>query len=107
MLTALSDSHGRSFNRATTRNVTVQGGTWTAWLNRDLPSGDGDYEDRVNFGSQVCSNPIAIQCQTTAGVDWTQTGEVYTCTPAVGGVCVNANQPDGSCMDYRVRFLCP
>lgn len=106
-LLAQRDTHGRTFNRSTSRNVTVTGGTWTIWLDRDDPSGVGDYEDLVNFGSQVCSNPIAIQCQTTAGVDWTQTGERYTCTPSVGGVCVNSDQPDGQCMDYRVRFLCP
>ena len=106
-LTAQNDAHGRSFNKAMSRNVSVTGGTWTAWLNRDAPSGAGDYETRVDFVPAVCANPIAIQCQTTVGVDWTQTGEVYSCTPATGGVCVNANQPDGACMDYRVRFLCP
>jgi len=107
-LTALSDAHGRTFNQATSRNVSVSGGTWTPWLNRDLPSGYGDYETRVDFGALVpCASPVAIQCQTTAGVDWTQTGQVYSCTPAVGGVCVNANQPNGACMDYQVRFLCP
>ena len=106
-LTAQSDAHGRSFNKSTTRNISVTGGTWTSWLNRDAPSGAGDYETRADFVPAVCANPISIQCQTVAGVDWTQTGEVYSCTPATGGVCVNASQPDGSCMDYRVRFLCP
>jgi Mucin-2 protein WxxW repeating region len=81
---------------------------WTPWLNRDLPSGAGDFETRVDFGSQVpCSNPLAIQCQTIAGVDWTLAGEVYSCTPSVGGFCRNNEQPDGTCMDYQVRFLCP
>lgn len=106
-LTALSDAHGRTFNKATARNISVSSGTWTAWLNRDAPSGNGDYETRADFVPAVCASPLAIQCQTTAGVDWTLTGEVYSCTPSVGGVCINANQPDGSCMDYRVRFLCP
>ncbi len=107
-LTARYDAHGRSFNKSTARTVSVgSGGTWTAWLDRDDPSGAGDYETRVDFGAAVCANPIAIQCQTLAGVDWTQTGEVYSCTAAAGGVCVNSSQPDGACMDYRVRFLCP
>lgn len=106
-LTARGDMHGRTFERSTSRNVTVTGGTWTIWFDLDDPSGAGDDEERANFGSQVCSNPIAIQCQTTAGVDWTATGERYTCEPSAGGICVNSEQPDGRCMDYRVRFLCP
>ncbi len=81
---------------------------WTAWLNRDIPDGNGDYETLADFNpDEVCPNPIAIECQTLNGVDWTQTGEVYTCNPSVGGYCVNSNQPDGTCLDYRVRFLCP
>jgi hypothetical protein len=86
------------------------GGYWTSWFDRDEPSGNGDYEtlhDFKNEGYPVCASPIDIQCQTLNGVDWTQTGEVYTCAPSQGGSCVNSQQPDGSCQDYRVRFLCP
>lgn len=107
-LTAFSDTHGRTFNTSTSRNILVGSGTWTPWLNRDAPSGVGDFETLPDFGSQVpCSSPIAIQCQTLAGVDYTLTGEVYSCTPASGGICRNSDQPDGACMDYQVRFLCP
>ncbi|HEU4412634.1 MAG TPA: M57 family metalloprotease [Polyangiaceae bacterium] len=89
-------------------------GTWTPWLNRDGPSGVGDWEtlgDFINAG-QVCSNPLAIQCQTLAGVDWTNAGEVYSCEVRIngstwGGICQNTEQPDGSCQNYRARFLCP
>jgi microsomal dipeptidase-like Zn-dependent dipeptidase len=84
-------------------------GNWTGWLNRDGPSGSGDWELLSEFLSagQVCSSPIGIQCQTTSGVDWTQSGEASTCDAATGGICRNADQPDGYCLDYRVRFLCP
>jgi microsomal dipeptidase-like Zn-dependent dipeptidase len=86
-----------------------QSGTWTAWLNRDGSSGSGDWETLSEFviAGQACSNPIGIECQTTSGVNWTQSGEVYTCDPAGGGICRVADQPDGVCYDYRVRFLCP
>ncbi len=106
-LTALSDTHGRTLNQTTTRNVQVR--AWTPWLNRDGPSGSGDYETLTDFlaAGQACSNPVAIECKTTAGVDWTATGQVYSCTPSTGGVCVNANQSTGACLDYQVRFLCP
>lgn len=113
--TALTDSWGRNLGSATTtRTVNVgSGGTWTAWLNRDLPGGNGDYETLADFrasGNNICNgaNPIGIECRVAAtGVNWSSSGEVYSCTPLVGGVCVNAEQPDFSCQDYQVRFLCP
>jgi hypothetical protein len=82
---------------------------WTTWRNRDLPSGNGDYEtlsDFVNAG-QVCANPISVECQTLSGVPWYSAGEVYTCNTSFGGFCRNYEQPDGYCLDYRARFLCP
>ncbi|MCY1020378.1 hypothetical protein [Pyxidicoccus sp. MSG2] len=82
---------------------------WTPWLNRDGPSGSGDYETLVDFSpTQVCPNPVAAECRTIAGaVPWYSTGETYSCTPNGGGACVNANQSDGFCQDYEVRFYCP
>lgn len=125
-LTARRDEHGRIFNTSMPRTITVlapsgggggggggsTGGTWTPWLNRDSPSGTGDWEDLADFvnAGQVCANPIAIECRTTAGIDWSSAGEVYSCsltTPIPGGVCENGSQPDGDCLDYEVRFLCP
>ncbi len=84
-------------------------GTWTQWLERDSPSGVGDFEDLVNFPN-VCSgnSPVGIECATLDGMDWSQTGQVYECSPLVGGICVNAEQPAGDqCLNYHVRFLCP
>ena len=83
---------------------------WTGWFDRDNPSGNGDYEtvsDLVNEGSlDPNCTPIDIQCQTLGSTDWTQAGETYGCNPPVGGTCANAQQSDGSCQDYRVRFRC-
>ena len=82
--------------------------TWTAWLDRDNWSGSGDYETLSAFlaQGQACESPQAIECETTSGVPWDEAGQVYTCDPQIGGVCVNANQTNGYCSDYRVRFLC-
>lgn len=80
---------------------------WTQWYDRDNPSGSGDYEDRASQVG-VCANPVEVECETTSGLDAASTGEVITCTPSGGLVCVNSNQPDGVCnYDYRVRFGCP
>lgn len=48
---------------------------WTNWINRDLPSGVGDWElvsEAVLFGG--CKEPLWVECQTTAGVPWWKTG---------------------------------
>jgi len=94
-------------NSASRATLTLD--NWTAWLNRDGPGGSGDWETLPEFitAGQACSNPIGIQCQTTSGVNSSQTGEVYSCDAASGGVCRTVDQPDGACFDYRVRFLCP
>ncbi len=114
-LDALNDAHGRNLNKITARTIQVTNasGTWTAWLNRDAPSGTGDWETLVDFraaGHNICgaSTPIGIECRTTpGGVDYRNAGEVYSCQPSVGGICQNIQQPDGTCFDYEVRFLCP
>lgn len=108
-LTAQRDAHGRVLNQTTTRTVQAVNATWTSWLNRDDPSASGDWEllsEFVKLG-QACAKPFAVQCQTTGGVDWARTGQVYACSlEADGGICQNANNPAG-CLDYQVRFLCP
>lgn len=111
LLTVGSDGHGRHLNASTERVVQVStgAGTWTAWLDRDDPSGTGDWETLADFpAGSICGGtaPIDIQCRTLSGVDWTAAGEVYSCTPGTGGICQNRLQPDGTCFDYEVRFLC-
>ena len=89
----------------------IANSSWTGWLDRDNASGSGDYETIQDFivSGQLdpsCASPIAIECETTSGVDWTLAGEVYICNIDAGGVCRNSEQPDGYCQDYRVRFEC-
>lgn len=89
---------------------TVRCPNWTGWLDRDNAGGVGDFEtlkDFLSTGQVHCNHPIAIQCETLSGVPWYQAGEVYRCESDVGGVCVNAQQPDRACQDYQVRFCCP
>lgn len=113
-VTALSDGHGRWLGHTTSRSIQVGAatGTWTAWLNRDHPSGSGDWETVSDFragGYNICNGatPLGIECRTLSGVDWRSTGEVYTCDRTAGGICQNSHQTDGFCEDYQVRFLCP
>ncbi|HEX8701994.1 MAG TPA: hypothetical protein VF815_24405 [Myxococcaceae bacterium] len=118
-LTALQDAHGRQLQATTARTIEVApspvpAATWTGWLYRDEPGGSGDWETLSDFVAMgmSCSNPIAIECRTRhSHVNWTLTGENYSCSLSTsgvqGGVCENDKQPDGQCLDYEVRFLCP
>ncbi|MEM2138022.1 MAG: PKD domain-containing protein [Candidatus Anstonellaceae archaeon] len=80
------------------------GGSWTEWKDSDDPDATGDWEDIGRF-PDLCKNPIAIECQTTSGIDYTQTGQTVTCDASYGFKCVNAEN-NNSCYDYRVRFYC-
>jgi hypothetical protein len=82
---------------------------WTSWLNADNPC-DGDLE-RLSFFARKglsCPQPLAIDCRTTSGKNWTEAGHVYRCDVSRGGFCIDTSEPFGKpCEDYEVRFLCP
>lgn len=98
----------RYIGTATPSTTTESPGQWTAWLNRDTPGGSGDFESLTEFvkTKAVCALPVAIECRTRDGRDWRETGQNYKCEPSVGGVCRNAEQKNGRCLDYEVRFQC-
>jgi hypothetical protein len=82
--------------------------TWSVWLNRDSPSGTGDWEDLPDFTiAQVgCALPAQINAKTLTGTPWQNTGEVLQVSPDVGLICLIDHQPDGACQDYEVQFGC-
>jgi hypothetical protein len=108
-LNSSAENFLRVWERSVSLGAPTTGNNWSPWLNRDGPGGSGDWETLSEFvaAGQTCSAPIGIECQTTSGVSSAVSGEVYTCEAAAGGICQNANQSDGYCLDYRVRFLCP
>ncbi|XP_069771676.1 mucin-5AC, partial [Narcine bancroftii] len=84
----------------------------TQWFDRDDPTGHGDYEDLTNLRNEypglICSNPIACEVETLSGIPVSSTGDaVSSCNVISGFTCVNAEQNDGTCEDYRIRFICP
>lgn len=83
--------------------------TWTSCLDRDNPSGTGDWELRSHFSPVPCggNTPLWADCRTTSGTPAYATGEVLSCSASGGLVCKNADQTDNRCQDYCVRFLCP
>ncbi|XP_070553091.1 uncharacterized protein [Ptychodera flava] len=85
-------------------------GVWTRWFN--LPKEfQGDYEtlDRIltAFPRLVCDNPSGIEVQTSEGMPAAETGEVFHQYDAHGFICLDNQQDDGICNDYRIRFCCP
>jgi len=84
---------------------------WTPWLDRDNPSGKGDYELLSYFveSGQACENPTDVEYRAVNGEKILQT--VHSST-TFGFYCLNSeNNADGSvytvsCLDYEVRFKC-
>ncbi|MES2674638.1 MAG: hypothetical protein V4660_10380, partial [Pseudomonadota bacterium] len=86
---------------------------WTSWLNRDLPDGNGDFENRTGFtAAQVCAAPTAIEARivgtTTVYVPGNTTPHrLSNFSPMDGLICQRAQQTNGVCGNYEVRFNCP
>ena len=82
--------------------------SWTEWLDRDNPGGNGDFETLSLHQTEngVCTAPVDIECRVVStGADASTSGQVVTCTPQQGFSCAN-DQNSGVCLDYEVRFLC-
>jgi len=96
--------------RTTGRSIGDDG--WTKWYDRDNPNGNGDFENlryqRNENPGKICNNPTKVECRTTTGLDYTQTGENVVCGLGENDQrCINTDQSDGKCdYDYEVRFYC-
>ncbi|XP_018619429.2 cell migration-inducing and hyaluronan-binding protein isoform X2 [Scleropages formosus] len=95
----------------TTTSQWVQEAEWTEWFDRDDERGSGDWEKladiRSAFPERLCSSPLDIQAETHDGVPSNLTGQVfYKNDKDYGFVCLNKDQPNGICHNYKVRFLC-
>ncbi|XP_034534879.1 mucin-5AC, partial [Notolabrus celidotus] len=85
---------------------------WTGWFDRDNPSGIGDLEIlsvlQYENPAKICNKPLQIEVQTTAGLSAAATGDVIEVADVnTGFICKNSAQAQGTCQDYRVRFMCP
>ena len=69
--------------------------TWSLWVDRDDPSGVGDFEDLVSLYKEKkisCQRPTAIQCRvkgTTTNWGW-QVLPLGPSNPPAGYVCTSA-----------------
>uniref|UniRef100_A0A8B9K3Q1 hyaluronoglucosaminidase n=1 Tax=Astyanax mexicanus TaxID=7994 RepID=A0A8B9K3Q1_ASTMX len=95
----------------TTLSQWVQEAEWTEWFDRDDERGSGDWEKLSDlhkaFPERLCSNPLDIEAETLDGIPANMTGEVFSkFDKNYGFVCLNKDQSEGICHNYRVRFLC-
>lgn len=81
-------------------------GEWTDWYDMDDPSGQQDNESRSQIPG-LCAFPTAIQASVLVGdalfVANGPDDRLAQFTP-FGLVCNNADQPDGQCSNYVVRY---
>lgn len=90
---------------------------WTDWLDRDNPSGHGDYEGYSHFTTAPCNSgykPVGADCRVRGSKKaWYLANKVISddkdCN-SKGFECVNINQGCSAykicCPDYEIRFLC-
>jgi len=83
---------------------------WTAWFDRDNPSGNCDCEtlsdlQRENPG-KICSNPTSVEARLVSSKEaYNSNQENIIFDPTHGFSCWNNG---GSlCDDYEVQFCCP
>ncbi|XP_077915228.1 mucin-5B [Halichoerus grypus] len=88
---------------------------WTAWLDSDQPLPGrygGDIETYYHIwdaGSQLCTEPEAIECQAVLypDVPLGQLGQDVRCDVNYGLICRNNWQGGGrTCLNYHIRVLC-
>lgn len=75
----------------------------TEWLNRDSPSGNGDYEMYKDFVPTPCKNGYTPTNVEFARVDGKANQKVHTST--AGGYCLNSENTEW-CVNYKIKFYC-
>jgi hypothetical protein len=76
---------------------------WSAWINEDEPSGDGDLELIGLHGNPAC---YLHQFLTVGGVKYNDTNERVHFDSCYGFMCLN-KENNGTCSDYHYKQCCP
>ncbi|XP_059808562.1 cell migration-inducing and hyaluronan-binding protein [Hypanus sabinus] len=107
----LFQSPGRDHFTVGSVSEWVQDVEWTVWFNRDDERGTGDWEKltdlKASYPEKVCESPIDMQVATVDGIPASLTAQVFHKHDLdYGFVCLNKDQVNGICHNYKVRFLC-
>jgi hypothetical protein len=118
LVLSMSFASAGMFDFLTGEVIDDSSNTWTSWLNRDGPSGSGDYEtlDALQLANpgKICNIPTGVECRVRGTEkDSSETGQVVVCEIGKGFYCKNENNNFGpyssdryECGDYEVRFYC-
>ncbi|XP_070561692.1 uncharacterized protein [Ptychodera flava] len=87
-------------------------GDWTDWYSRPIDietNNDIETADAIKtvHPALMCDNPTSIEATTLSGITAQQTGDVLRQFNASGLVCMDEDQDNRTCHDYKVRFCCP
>ncbi|XP_076022344.1 uncharacterized protein LOC143012894 [Genypterus blacodes] len=83
----------------------------TAWFDDGDFSSQGDSERlgdlKRNHQTRICSNPVDMEAQTLSGIKSQDTKNTFNVNSASEGfVCLNSEQKQRECYDYKVKFTC-
>ncbi|XP_029994654.1 uncharacterized protein LOC115422438 [Sphaeramia orbicularis] len=83
----------------------------TAWFDEGNVSDNGDSELlqdlRRKHSTRICSNPVDMEAQTVAGIKSQHTDNTFhTYSASEGLLCLNSEQKQKQCEDYKVMFTC-
>jgi len=78
------------------------------WIDRDLPTGSGDFEVSAAAALEAgCPGfAVALQCLTDNGLSWYQVGTQAQCDLNSGLTCSRTAQDDRTCLNYKIRVCC-
>lgn len=100
---------GRPCNNYKVRYLCADDGmseTWSGWYDH-FPLADGDHEERYRASGACGGNPLAIQAEVTANgvtADVMGPNDRLARFSPYGLTCNNADQVDGKCSNYVVRY---
>ena len=100
-------SWGYNYWDAAASSIDTADGYWTDWINNN----DGETDAVGDTEPVGCAEPVDIQCKLVTGQESMDrlpslTTDTYSCAPQTGFSCTHADQADGSCGDWAVRFFC-
>jgi len=88
----------------------VQAQTWTPWFdNNDPIGGYGEVEPYPVDPLTVCNGTVAtgVECrEQNTSLPLSASQEDIMCDARKGLRCIDQFQADGTCEDYKIRFLC-
>jgi hypothetical protein len=79
---------------------------WSQWYNLDDPNGDGDIEI-ISLKKGLKCDSSEIEVFTIDDIPAEKTKQNYYQDKAYGFICLNKDQSNGKCLDYKIRQCCP